>query len=92
MSTLGEILAGLSDRSEVIALLAEAGDVVAIAGINSAADASGRNPCDLAIEAVQAFTEKANDEAWVKLVGRIQDADSPGAACLSEIISWSLAR
>lgn len=92
MSTLGEILTGLQDRSEVIALLAEAGDVATIAGIASAADASGRDPCDLAIEAVHAFTEMASDEAWVKLIGRIQDADSPGAACLSEIVSWSLAR
>ena len=92
MSTLGEILASLHDRSEVISLLAEAGDVTAIAGINSVADASGRDPCELAIDAVHAFTEKANEEAWVKLMGRIQNADSPGAACLSEIVSWSLAR
>jgi hypothetical protein len=92
MSTLGEILSDLSDPSAVIALLIEAGDSAAITGLNAAADASGRDPCDLAIDAVHAFTERADDEAWVKLVGRIQNAESPGAACLSEIISWSLAR
>lgn len=92
MSTLGEILSSLHDRSEVYSLLAEAGDITVIADINTAADAAGRDPCELALDAVQAFTQKANDEAWVKLIGRVQNADSPGAACLSEIVSWSLAR
>ena len=92
MSTLGEILSDLSDHSAMIALLTEAGDSAAIAGLNSAAGASGRDPCELAIDAVHAFVEKADDEAWLKLVGRIQNVESPGAACLSEIISWSLAR
>lgn len=92
MSTLGEILARLQDRSEIFALLAEAGDITAIARLNSLAESSGHDPCDLAIDAVHAFTEKADDEAWVRLIGRIQNADSPGAACLSEIITWSLTR
>ena len=92
MSTLGEIFARLQDRSEVFALLAVAGDITAIARLNSIADGSGHDPCDLVIDAVQAFTAKADEEAWVRLIGRIQNADSPGAACLSEIISWSLAR
>ncbi len=92
MSTLGEILARLQDRAEVFALLAEAGDITAIAGMNAAAESSGQDPCELAREAVHAFTQKADDEAWIKLIGRIQNANSPGAACLSEIISWSLVR
>lgn len=92
MSTLGEILSSLQDRSEVFALLAEAGDITTIASVNAAAAASGRDPCDLAMDAVEAFTQKADDEAWVKLIGRIQNAESPGGACLSEIITWSLAR
>jgi hypothetical protein len=92
MSTLGEILSDLNDREIVFSLLAEGGDIAAIAGVNEAANASGRDPCDLAMDAVEAFTLKADDEAWVKLIGRIQNADSPGGACLSEIITWSLAR
>ncbi len=92
MSTLGEIITRLSDRSEVFTLLAEAGDIKVIADLNKAARISAQDPCELALEAVQTFTEKANDEAWVKLIGRIQSAKSPGAACLSEMVSWSLAR
>jgi len=92
MSTLGEILAGLHDRSDIFSLLAEAGDITAIAGINAVAEASGQDPCELALDAVDVFTEKANDEAWIKLIGCIQNAVSSSSACLSEIISCSLAR
>lgn len=90
MSTLGEILARLDDPVEVIALLTEAGDITVIADLSNAASISGRDPCQLALDAVQAFTQKANDEAWVKLIGRIQSTNSPGAACLSEMIAWSM--
>jgi hypothetical protein len=92
MSTLGEVLSRLNDPAEIVALLAEAGDIAAIAGINNLAASSGENACELALDAVQTFTAKATDEAWVKLIGRIQNADSPAAACLSEMISWSIDR
>ena len=92
MSTLGEVLSRLNDPAEVVVLLAEAGDIAAIASINNLAASSGEDACELALDAVQAFTQKATDEAWVKLIGRIQSADSPAAACLSEMISWSIDR
>lgn len=92
MSTLGEILAHLQDPSEIYSLLVEAGDLGVLATLNQVAAASATDPCDLALEAVQSFTNSADEEAWVRLIGRIRDADSPGAVCLSEMISWSLAR
>jgi len=92
MSTLGEILSQLQDQAQVFAILAEAGDIKSIAGLNDVASKSGQDPCDLAIDAVHTFTKKADDEAWVKLIGRIQNADSPGSACLSEMVAWSLNR
>lgn len=92
MSTLGEILAHLHDPEEVYELLVEAGDLGLMAKLNEAAARSAVDPCDLALEAVRSFTDSADEEAWVKLMGRLRDEDSPGAACLSEMISWSLAR
>ncbi|MBI3675485.1 MAG: hypothetical protein HY243_02585 [Proteobacteria bacterium] len=87
MSTLGEILGRLHERCEVYQLLAEAGDITLIAKLDevSRGDALG-----VALMSVRAFSETADDEAWVKLIGRIQDADSPAATCLNEMISWSL--
>ncbi len=90
MNTLGEILARLHDRSEVLALLAEGGDITTIVRFEQAADAQKRDALDIAQEAIHAFCEQADENAWLHLMGRIQNADSPGAACLSEIISWSL--
>lgn len=92
MSTLGEVLAQLHDRSEVYALLAEAGDIAMISRLNDAAEVRAQDPCDVALDAVEAFTARADEAAWVRLMGRLRDAHSPGAVCLSEMISWSLAQ
>jgi len=92
VSTLGETLSQLQDQDQVFALLAEAGDVMSIASLDNVARATGQDLCDLVLEAVQLFTDKADDEAWVRLIGQVQNADSPGAACLSEMITWFLER
>lgn len=90
MTTLGEILARLSDRDEILSLLAESGDLEALAGF-AAQTASERDASDAVIEAVNAFTARASDEDWIKLMGRLQGASSPAAACLAEMMAWSLA-
>lgn len=91
MNTLGEILEQLHDPLEVRRLILEAGDIALIAGLDKAADGGGTDAGTSALEAVEAFTHRADDEAWVKLIGRIQDAEAPAAACLSEMLRWKLA-
>ena len=91
MTTLGEILDRLQDRSEIYQILAEADSLPLLPKLDRAFETAGGDPCVLALRAVQAFTGKADDEAWVKLMGRIQDSPSPAGACLSEMIAWSLA-
>lgn len=86
MTTLGEILDRLQDRTQVYQILAEAGNLPLIAKL----DQADGDPCEVALRAVHAFTGKADDEAWVKLIGRIQDSQSPAGTCLSEMIAWSL--
>jgi hypothetical protein len=90
MTTLGELLTRLQDRGEVHQLLAEAGNIALTAKLDAVADAQACDPCDMALRAVDEFASRADDEAWVKLMGRIQDADSPAAACLNEMLAWSL--
>ena len=92
MTTLGEVLDRLHDRAQVYEILAESGDLPLIAELDQLAQEADGNPCDLALHAVQAFTSKADDEAWVKLVSRLQNSQSPAGTCLSEMITWSLAR
>jgi hypothetical protein len=91
MSTLGEILEQLRDPSEIHGLIVEAGDVSLIARLDKVAKDRDVDAGALALEAVEAFTRQADDEAWVKLIGRIQDAEAPAAKCLSEMLRWALA-
>ena len=92
MTTLGEILARLQDEAEIDQILLESGDMPLLAQLRCRSQQEGIDQCDMALRAVEAFTRKANDEAWVKLMGRIQDTPSPAGACLSEMIAWSMAR
>jgi hypothetical protein len=91
MSTLGEILQQLHDPLEVHRLVIETGDVTLIARLEKVANDRDADAGVLALEAVEAFTRRADNEAWVKLIGRIQDAEAPAAACLSEMLRWALA-
>lgn len=90
MTTLGEILDRLQDRSEMYQILAESGNLTLIAKLDQKADETDSDPCTVALGAVHAFTGKADAEAWVKLMGCVQDSQSPAGACLSEMIAWSL--
>jgi len=90
--TLGEILSRLHDRTEVYQFLTENGGMPLIVSLNRKAEESDCETCEIVIQAVDDFTAKADDAAWVKLIGRLQDAASPAGACLTEMISWSLTR
>ena len=92
MSTLGEILDQLQDPLEVRRLMIEAGDMTMAARLDKLACDPGQDTSALALQAIESFTRQADDEAWVKLIGRIQNADAPAAACLSEMLQWALAR
>ena len=90
MTTLGEVLVRLQDRTELCRMLAESGDLLLISRLDKLAEETGTDVCDAALDAVEAFTTGADDEAWVKLIGRVQNSDLPASAFLGEIIAWSL--
>jgi len=91
MSTLGEILDQLQDRSQIYEILAESGNIALIEDLDRINREADGDPCEFALRAVQAFTSKANEEAWVRLIGRVRNSSSPAGTCLSEMIVWSLA-
>ena len=90
MTTLGEILSQLQDRMQVYEILTESGNLALIAKLDQKATEVGEDPCDIAIDAVEAFTGKADAAAWTKLVGCVQNSSSPAGACLGEMIAWSM--
>ena len=91
MSTLGEILEQLHDPAQVRRLIIEAGDVATAVRFDKVAEESS-DAGTFALQAVEEFTRRADDEAWVKLIGRVQNANAPAAACLSEMLQWAMAR
>jgi hypothetical protein len=92
MSTLGEILEQMRDPAVVRRLMAEAGDKVMAARIDELARNRDGGVGKFALDAVDAFTRRAGNDDWVKLMGRIQGAESPAAACLIEMMQWTIAR
>jgi len=90
MSTLGEILDQLYDRAQVYQILAESGDLVLMSRPDQIAVETEADVREIALGAVRAFTASADAEAWVRLIGRIQDSQSPAGACLGEMITWSM--
>lgn len=90
MTTLGDILEQLRDPSEVRRLMIEAGDVIMVSRLDRLACDRPEDAGAFALQAIDAFTRRADDEAWVKLIGRVQDAEAPAAACLSEMLQWTL--
>lgn len=92
MTTLGEILGQLQNREEIYGLLLESGNAGLVARLDERALATADDPCGVALKAVHAFTNRADEEAWVKLMGCIRVSQSPAGACLGEMISWSMIR
>jgi hypothetical protein len=43
-------------------------------------------------EAVGAFVQEADHEAWVRLVSAVRDGSNPGIAALGVMVDWSLAQ
>lgn len=90
MTTLGELLEQLQDRSQVYQLLTKSRELQVISALDKLADELGDEPGNIALRAVKAFTTQADDEAWVKLISRMQNSPSPAGACLGEMIAWAM--
>lgn len=90
MATLGEIIAELDGGAALEGLIASLESLALSERLQAEAAAAGRPQADIATAAVRNFAQRADDEAWVKLLGRVQDAPSPAAACLKEMLTWAL--
>jgi len=90
MATLGEIVAQLDGGAHLEGLLASLESPALLEKLEAHAVSVGRPVTDCAADAVRAFSNSADDDAWLKLLGRLQDAPSPAAACLKEMLIWAL--
>lgn len=90
MATLGEVLTQLDGGINLERLMAQIESPILAEKLEARAVSTGCRPAEFADEAVKAFCSSADDDAWLKLLGRLQDAPSPAAACLKEMLSWAL--
>lgn len=90
MATLGEIVAQLDSGADLGDVLAQIGNPALLVKLEEKAAGVGRTPAEVATEAVRAFANGADDDAWLKLLGKLNDTPLPAAACLKEMLVWAL--
>ena len=90
MATLGEIVAQLDSGADLDHVLAQIGNPGLLEKLEAKAAAVGLAPTEVASEAVRAFANGADDDAWLKLLGKLNDTPLPAAACLKEMLAWAL--
>lgn len=90
MATLGEIVAQLDSGENLGQVLAQMENPALIEKLEARAAEVGRDPAQFAGEAVRAFANGADDDAWLKLLGKLNNTPLPAAACLKEMLLWAL--
>ncbi len=83
---LGDIISRLDDPGAAEATLIEMGDLALLADVRAAAGLLQMSIGDFASLAVRRFAERADDDAWLHLVGVIGRSDAPGLDALSAIL------
>lgn len=87
---LGDMLAELRDEAVASETLMTLGDLTLMVALDAAAHRAGETPASYAVRAVQRFADRADDEAWLGLMGALERAEDPAAACLGRMLAWSL--
>ncbi len=87
---LGQVLENLADETFAAEALLMLGNLPLLAQVEAVAQRFGESAPTYAAEAARAFAEAASDEDWLALMSALERADDPGAACLQQMLVWSL--
>ena len=87
---LGRVIAELGDETVALETLVGLDDLPLVVAVQTTGAAFGETPAAYAAGAVGRFAAFAGDEDWLALMGAVERADDPGAACLRLMLSWSL--
>ncbi|MCT8973615.1 hypothetical protein [Microbaculum marinisediminis] len=88
---LGDIIARLGDKGTAEAVLIEAGELALLAEVREAARSLDMEADAFASLAVRRFVERADDDAWLHLVGVMGRSETPGLDALSTILRRAVA-
>lgn len=87
---LGDILARLTDEATAVETILGAGDLTFLVAVTEQAAADGLDLGACVVQTVQRYTNEANDEEWVTLIGLMNRTDDPGAICLKRAFEHAL--
>jgi hypothetical protein len=87
---LGQVLNQLGDESFAAEALVGMDDLPLMVAVQEAGRRFGETASTYAVGAVRRFAAFADDEDWLALMTALERADDPGAACLRQMLGWSL--
>jgi hypothetical protein len=86
---LGDILAQLTDETIAVETILGAGDLALLAAVKQQAAVEGLDLGACVVQTVQRYTNEANDEEWVTLIGLMNRTNDPAAICLKRAFEHS---
>jgi hypothetical protein len=86
---LGHVLDRLGDETFALETLVAMDDLPLMAAVQASSERFGESSSAYVVIAVRRFAAFADDD-WLTLMTAVKRADDPGAACLRQMLAWSL--
>jgi len=87
---LGQMIERLADDVFAAEALVSLGDLPLLVDVEAACREQEMSAVGYASTAARRFADHASDEDWLALMTALERADDPGAACLRQMLAWSL--
>ncbi len=87
---LGQVIERLVDEGFASETLLALGDLPLLVDVEAAGRKEGISAAVYAAAAARRFASQAADDDWLALMTALERADDPGAACLRQMLVWSL--
>ncbi|MDX2205893.1 MAG: hypothetical protein NW223_24295 [Hyphomicrobiaceae bacterium] len=88
--TLGHLIAELEHEETGARALEALGDIVLFSEVQAMGEAFGESVAAYVATAAGRFAALAGDEAWLGLVGAMEQAAAPGQVALRRMLRWAL--
>jgi hypothetical protein len=88
--TLGGLIAQLDDEDNGANALAALGDIVLYGEVLAMGEAFGEAAGAYVATSARRFAARADDEAWLSMVGAMEQAPEPGQMALRRMLRWAL--
>lgn len=87
---LGQMIERLADDAFAAEALLSLGDLPLLVDVEAACREQETSAVAYASTVARRFADHASDEDWLALMTALERADDPGAACLRQMLAWSL--